>query len=94
MHKVRSSEQKDAPSPSLVELPTAAKKTKKMKRALKKAALVATSAIVPPLIDFPLDDVSLADLSIPLCSRALTAEGSGDLLEGTPFMWPIVLLEE
>lgn len=87
---------KDAPSPSLVKSPTATKKTKKKKRTLKKAAPVATfnADPLPPPIDFPLDDISLADLLILLPSGALMAEGSGDSSEGATFTRSITLLDE
>lgn len=94
MHKFQRSEWKFAPSPSLLEVPSTAKNTKKKKWALNKLAPTATSTADPPPIYFPLDNILLADLPVPLPSRALTVKDSRDMSEGAIFTRFIKPIEE
>lgn len=96
-HKVQHSERKYAPSLSLVESPSTAKKSKKNKQTLKKAVLATTPTADPPpplSVDYSLNNMLLADLPIPLLSSAQIAEGSKDLLEGGVFTRSTALLED
>lgn len=96
VHKVWRLDNKHAPSPPLIESPSAAKKTNKKNQTLNMAAPSATSTAVasPPPFDIPLDDGPLMNILAPLLFGDLMVEGSGDLSEGTVFTSLIALLGE
>lgn len=86
VHKAWCLEHKPVLSSLLIELRSAAKKTNKKNRMLKKVATTIISTATPPPIDFPLDNILLPDHVALLYSSAQIAKGIRDSSKGVVFI--------